>query len=212
MKKIICGFKEDLKKDGWKEIFWKKYRNQLYTEENGIIYFNSKKYNTKEPIEIKSIELIPNKDLVNKLNTLIDDAILVVKKYLTINELIEESINSRKLIKDIIEQAANKAFYENMSIFDYVNEIFTKCLMKHCFIDGNKRFSVCFLSLILNHFGYFFFWTSRGIVTNYKNYAKDIAEFVCKWENKENFKEKDYIEAKEEILQWIKNNIVVSIP
>lgn len=197
-----------LQGDNPNRIFWEKNKNSRYFFDEEQVYFDCK-VDGKIGINLKHQILNLDEILVNELKNLIDPAIVDA------SGLSEEQIELRPNTKDeiirIISITTNTACYNNWSIFKYVSEIFIKCLMFHTFINGNKRFSLSLLILILQTFGYHLSW-SKGSQKNYKYHEDIIANFVEQLQNDETNNEKLKSAVEEKIVKWIETNTVVSIP
>ena len=180
--------------------------NSLYKIEDNKVYFCSK-FGKKTEVNFYYIVPKLNEEFINQVSKFINPAIQDAGKISDEPILYDELIIDK--IKAIITSKVNKYYYENLnhkiSIFDFITNIFISCLMNRVFQNGNKRFSLCFLILILESFGYYFKW-SKGLWKNYKVHELQIAEFVEKMKNNQIEKHFD------EIKLWIKYNIVISIP
>lgn len=192
------------KGDDPNKVFYENHKNSLYEIKNNKIFFKSHFY---EEIEVKPFYVIPDLDekFYNEITKFIKLAIKDAQKLS--DEPIEYNDLSIEKIRSIIYSKIIKYSHieENSSIFDFLTEIFISCLMNHTLKNGNKRFSLCFLILILESFGYYFSW-SKGIWKDYSKHENKIAEFVDKMKN--NQIEENFLEIK----TWIKYNIVISIP
>ncbi len=199
LKKTFCVFPGD---DPYL-VFWERNKNSLYSRDaRGRAWFRSKKTNETLRVDLEWILLDPNEALVAEISKWIDHAIQVA------SVLSEEQVvvlaDSKRRVESIVWSKTYCASARNWPILRYVAEIFTCCLMGHCFGNGNKRFSLAFLVLILNSFGYHFPWTA-GSRMNYKRYDELLAALV-RW------MEKRAQKTKKAIADWISASAVVSIP
>lgn len=207
-KKYFYVFKSDNPND----IFWKQNKNSLYEMKNNKVYFKSK---IRGIIEIDLEFIIPdlNDQFVDQLTSFIDQGIKDAS--ILSKEPITQEPNTYDNIKSIIISCVDIAIRNenNYSIFNFITDIFIKCLMRHAFFNGNKRFSLSFIIIILRSFGYHFRW-SKGIEKDYGKHEAKIEYFVCKMTDNvdENKRVDNRNKMRPEILKWIKYNCVISIP
>lgn len=183
------------------KIFFDTNQNSLFILENKKHYFASH-YNAKEEIEVFWVPIIFNEDLVKELVKFIEPALI------NAGEMSEEPIelggNKISLLESPICLEVDKCMHmKPKSIFEFVGSIFIKSIMGHKLINGNKRFSLAFLILILRYFGYHLTW-SKGEQKNYSFHKVKIEKFV-------EILEKDYNEGVRKVIEWISNSCVIAI-
>ena len=96
-------------------------------------------------------------------------------------------------------------YKENLSIFEFVTDIFIKLLNSHYLTNGNKRLASLFLYNFLWECGYFFYF-SKGSSSFIEKYIIDIKDFVEKLENEQNIEN-----ISKEIIKWIKTRVVIGL-
>jgi len=189
-------------------IFWNKNKNSLFVLENKKTYFLSHYQKNKEEISVSYQEVNFNEDLFESLKNLILESLNEARNIS--EEPIPWDNEILSSLESVIGSEINKCIHQNPnSIFDFVGNIFIKYLMGHKLENGNKRFSLVFLILILWYFGYHLNWSS-GNKKNYSFHEGKMEEFVEKLQNKEkNLYNKNNKEI--EIIEWIKKSCVIAI-
>ena len=138
---------------------------------------------------------------------------LVDKSLFNAEKLSEEELsyskNNIEKIKSIISTTLQSYIYiEEQKIFEFVADLFIKFLSFHPLINGNKRFALTFIVMLLKLLGFYFKW-SGGDKKNYLYYKEKIAYFVTELSiNKEKYK---YDIIRKNIIIWIISNSIVSI-
>ncbi len=174
-----------------------------------------------------SFDEVSNKYYLNSLFTGVEE-IIFKEKVLEFNndlylELIDLSLEAQSLASTLSVEpiwsernpgSINGAIFSSVekyqncnisfSIIDFIGDLFIKFTGTHYLGNGNKRFAICFLVLICLKFGFYCFNSS-----SIKNYATvhetKMANFVQKLASKEKK------EIREEIKQFIKNNMVIAL-
>ena len=202
MKKTIYIFNGD----DFNKIFWEENKNSsLYLEDNNI-YFNSK-FSGKTKIEFSYSIISIDEDFENLLLKLVDKSLFNAEKLS--EEELSYSKNNIEKIKSIISTTLQSYIYiEEQKIFEFVADLFIKFLSFHPLINGNKRFALTFIVMLLKLLGFYFKW-SGGDKKNYLYYKEKIAYFVTELSiNKEKYK---YDIIRKNIIIWIISNSIVSI-
>ncbi|MDK2819999.1 MAG: type II toxin-antitoxin system death-on-curing family toxin [Mycoplasmataceae bacterium] len=187
--------------DNPNKIFFETNRNSLFIFENEKHYFDSH-YNAKEEVEVFWVPIIFNEELARELAKFIEPALINAGKMS--EEPIEWDENKILLLEAPIYSEITKCMYEEpKSIFEFIGSIFIKSIMGHKLINGNKRFSLAFLILILRYFGYHLMW-SKGEQKNHSFHKVKIEKFV-------KILEIDYNEGVKKVIEWISNSCVIAI-
>lgn len=211
MKKIKIFF--ILKNDDPDIIFWKQNKNSKFFYRDNKIYFNSLYDSLPVECRIKCYNLNLDESLLQSLITIIH---LAHKEAMSLSgEPIMCNLESYEKIISILNTTIYEFLYkeENCSIFNFVAKIFIKLLMFHPLSNGNKRFSIAYISLLLNFMGYYLKWTG-GEWINYKFYENKISEFVSKLSNIEisdinEINEKN-LKVEKDIIKWLIQNTIIS--
>ena len=202
MKKTIYIFNGD----DFNKIVWEENKNSsLYLEDNNI-YFNSK-FSGKTKIEFSYSIISIDEDFENLLLKLVDKSLFNAEKLS--EEELSYSKNNIEKIKSIISTTLQSYIYiEEQKIFEFVADLFIKFLSFHPLINGNKRFALTFIVMLLKLLGFYFKW-SGGDKKNYLYYKEKIAYFVTELSiNKEKYK---YDIIRKNIIISIISNSIVSI-
>lgn len=198
-----------LNEDNWEKIFWEKNHNTCFLEKNNKIFFENRRSELKEKIEIqlRVITLELNEQLIQQAKKIYDEALKNAEELS--GEPIETYPNSKEEIIGFVKSAMDWIEYDETikkTIFQFLAKIFFKCLMHHKLINGNKRFSLSFLILMLRNFGYHFYW-SKGSKKNYSKYTEDIKNFVEIFSGNSKNDQKNI----DQIVKWIDDHVVISV-
>ncbi|MGL5438420.1 MAG: type II toxin-antitoxin system death-on-curing family toxin [Metamycoplasmataceae bacterium] len=176
MKKIILNIFDDKINNPF-SLFNKKQKNSKlsYSKIDDKYYLDLGSLG-KEEINFSYSLIELNEKFANTISNFIE--IAIKKADSLTNEPIVKKEDTIEKLNGVIKNTINYFSHrDKKDIFEFSSNIFIKFLSFHCFFNGNKRFSLAYLFLLLRYFGFHFKW-SKGAKENYYHWENEIANFV----------------------------------